>query len=48
MEEMKDFVLWFIQVVPDFLLAPPISAFVGLVLLMYVVKVLWSMMHIKY
>jgi len=46
MEEMKQFILWFVQQFPAILLEPPISAFVGLVILMYVVKVLWSMMHI--
>lgn len=48
MEEMKDFILWFIQTVPDVLLKPPFSAFVALVLLMYIVKCLWQMMHIKF
>lgn len=46
MAEMKEFVLWFVQQFPAFLLEPPISAFVGLMVLMYVVKVIWSMMHI--
>lgn len=48
MEEMKDFILWFIQTFPDVLMKPPFSAFVGLVLLMYVVKCLWQMMNIRF
>lgn len=36
MEEMKDFVLWFVQNVPQILLTPPISAFTGIMLLFFV------------
>lgn len=30
MQALKDFFLWFLGVLPDFLLTPPISAFVAL------------------
>lgn len=46
MAEMKDFILWFIQEFPPVLLEPPISMFVGLVILMYIVKLLRLMMRI--
>lgn len=46
MEAMKDFVLWFIQVVPDFLLSPPISAFVGMALLGFTITILRRMMRL--
>lgn len=32
MQAVKDFFLWFLTEIPDFLLTPPISAFVGLAL----------------
>lgn len=46
MEAMKSFVMWFIETIPGFLLEPPISAFVGMVLLAFVVGILRRMMHI--
>lgn len=33
MQEMMDFILWFIENFPAILLTPPISAFTGLALL---------------
>lgn len=38
MTEMQSFVLWFLQEVPDFLLAPPISAFTGMYFLYVTVR----------
>lgn len=46
METMKDFVLWFIQTIPEFLLEPPISAFVGMALLAFTINILRRMMHL--
>lgn len=46
MEAMKDFVIWFIQSIPVFLLAPPISAFVGMALLAFTVNILRRMMRL--
>lgn len=46
MEAMKDFVIWFIQSIPAFLLTPPISAFVGMALLAFTVNILRRMMRL--
>lgn len=35
MQEMKDFVIWFVEYFPQILLTPPISAFTGIVLLFF-------------
>lgn len=32
MQALKDFFLWFVGILPEFLLTPPISAFVALAL----------------
>lgn len=47
MDEMKEFVLWLIQVFPNVLLEPPISAFVGMALLFFCVKVIHRMMSVQ-
>lgn len=44
MAEMKDFCLWFLETMPEILLRPPISAFVGLALLLVVLRVIRRMM----
>ena len=44
MAEMKDFCMWFLETMPDVLLMPPISAFVGLALLLVVLRVIHQMM----
>ncbi|MCI8400101.1 MAG: hypothetical protein HFF90_12020 [Oscillibacter sp.] len=44
MAEMKDFCLWFLNTMPAILLKPPISAFVGLALLLVVLRVIRRMM----
>lgn len=36
MQDMKDFVMWFLSAFPSFLLTPPISAFTGLAILAWV------------
>lgn len=46
MEAMRDFVLWFIQEIPEFLLQPPISVFVGMALLAFAINILRRMMHL--
>lgn len=46
MQEMMAFVLWFVQEFPAILLQPPISAFVGMVLLLYIVRVISAMMRL--
>lgn len=46
MDEMKDFVLWCIEEIPSVLLEPPISAFVGMALLVVILRVIYHMMHI--
>lgn len=46
MAEMKEFVLWIFSELPDFLLSPPISAFVGMVLLFFAVMVLRALMRL--
>lgn len=46
MQEMKDFVLWMIQTVPQVLLKPPISAFTGVMLLYFTGWLLSRMLHI--
>ena len=39
MEQMKDFVLWFLSQLPTFLLTEPISYFVGFIFLFAVVAI---------
>ena len=47
MEEMKDFILWFLQEFPAVLLTPPISAFTGLLLLFFTCELVRRIMHIS-
>lgn len=44
MAEMKDFCMWFLETMPAVLLEPPISAFVGLALILVVLRVIRRMM----
>lgn len=44
MAEMKDFCMWFLETMPAILLEPPISAFVGLALILVVLRVIHRMM----
>ena len=46
MDEMKDFVLWCLEEIPPVLLEPPISAFVGVALIICILRVIHQMMHI--
>lgn len=46
MEAMMKFSLWFLDTMPQILLEPPISAFVGLALLCCTLNVIWRMMHL--
>lgn len=46
MAEMKEFILWLIQNVPQVLLEPPISMFVGMALLCFVVQVIRRMIRL--
>lgn len=46
MDEMKDFCLWFLNEMPPILLKPPISAFVGMALLLVVCRVISRMMRL--
>lgn len=47
MQEMKDFIVWMIQTVPDVLLTPPISAFTGIMLCYFTGWLVSRMMHIS-
>lgn len=47
MAEMQDFALWFLTEIPEFLLTPPISAFVGIALLIVIIKVFASIIKIN-
>lgn len=44
MDAMKSFCLWFLETMPPVLLEPPISMFVGLALLLVVVRVIRGLM----
>lgn len=46
MAEMKEFMLWMVQTVPDVLLEPPISMFVGMALLCFILQVIRRMMKL--
>lgn len=46
MDEMKYFVLWCLETIPEVLLEPPISAFVGLALLFVMVRLVSQMMKL--
>ena len=47
MQDMKDFVLWFMSQLPDFLMSDPISAFTGLAILFAVAALVRFMMHMR-
>lgn len=47
MEEMKSFILWCLEQIPDFLLTPPISAFTGILFLFFTVELVRRIMHIS-
>ncbi len=47
MAEMQNFALWFLTEIPEFLLTPPISAFVGVALLIVIIKVMTSIIKIN-
>lgn len=46
MDEMKDFVLWCLETIPEVLLEPPISAFVGLALLFVTVRLVSRIIYL--
>jgi len=46
MDEMKDFVLWCLETIPEVLLEPPISAFVGLALVFFTLRLVSQMMKL--
>ena len=46
MQEMMEFSLWFLTELPDFLMSPPISAFVGFWFLFVVVRLFRRMTNI--
>lgn len=46
MQEMMDFVLWFLGVLPGFLLTPPISAFTGFFFLFVTGRLVSQMIHL--
>lgn len=43
---MRDFVLWFVQNFPPFLLSEPVSAFTGLFFLGYTIDITSRMMRL--
>ena len=42
MEAMKDFCLWWFGNLPDFLLSDPIKYFIGLLLMCFILKIIFS------
>ncbi len=46
MQEMMEFVIWFIKEFPAILLTPPISAFTGLALLFATASLVRRMIHL--
>lgn len=46
-EEMKSFVLWFLQELPDFLMAEPVCYFVALGILVFVVDCISQLLNIN-
>lgn len=46
MEESKTFILWFLQELPSFLLASPISQFIGFAFLAVVIDLFKRIIHI--
>lgn len=47
MQIMQDFVMWFIRQLPVFLMSEPICYFVGVLFLLFVVRVIVSMTRIR-
>lgn len=41
METVKTFVVWLVEQIPAFLMSEPIIYFVGIALLLYIIKVLF-------
>lgn len=46
MQEMMDFALWFLSQLPGFLMAPPISAFVGIFFLLAIGRLVRDMISL--
>lgn len=46
MQQMMDFSLWFLEQLPDFLMTPPISAFVGFWFLFVVIVLVRRLINI--
>lgn len=47
MSEMMDFIVWFLGVLPEFLLTPPISAFTAFFFLFALGRIVHQMMYIS-
>lgn len=47
MQEMMNFVLWFVENFPGILLTPPISAFTGLALLGWTANLFVRLIHLR-
>ena len=47
MENAKQFALWFLDNLPDFLMSEPIVYIVGLFVLAIVIKVVVQLMHLR-
>lgn len=46
MDEMKEFMLWLLNEFPDAFLRPPLSMFLGIVLLFFILRLIHNMLHI--
>lgn len=47
MQDMMNFVTWFMSQLPDFLMTEPISAFTGLAILFVVAALFRRMIHLR-
>jgi len=47
MTSMKNFIMWFIDNIPDFFLAEPIVYLFGFVMLAFLISIIFRIMRIK-
>lgn len=46
LESMKTFAIWFLTQIPDFLMSEPICYFVGIIVLLWILKVILRLSNV--
>lgn len=47
MANAKEFAIWFLEKLPEFLMSEPIVYIIGLFVLAFVIKLMFRIMHVK-